>query len=521
MEDDTAAAELAHNRYVTATETPETDATQAVAKQAARALALAGNAKAAVVAVASGGAVAAAPAQEESVRTEVKMLENLVLQEVEVKRKLDASFQSTVVEEMSRSKTAIAEARAREKQLSVRELELEVRLERKMREQHAELTAASADLTRQMGAAAMQQQVMASEALKSAAAAQVAATAASRGTVARAVDYLRTKNVTAAVEQIRKVRAGIADTIRSKDTLRANLVNARGKVVHGLATGLDEAEEAARPAATRLAEGQQALRMRIAGVRHTTSMHRRAVDEKFAKVIAPRLRAATNVSGVRSMDVAAITDAHRALSLHMAGALRGHRVADHSQDGATAAAAAAGAQGYGMSRQSDAVAEMLAFLAMVLPLVGWLAACGYLVYEAAKLGYSSLPNLVYFSNLFWCVYVGILFLIVLLLGQEPMADFHRSHPEDYLVFQFLKAALFGTHVALCLLLAILDVGAATFVQLCVAVLVQCHYYRNAWVLAMMDRAPTLGLASYAAYLCLFCAVLSLSKSKLGQKHSRE
>lgn len=96
---------------------------------------------------------AAGASREESVQQELKMLENLMLQELEVKRKLDASFQSKVAEEMSKSRAAIEEAQAREAQLKVRELELEVRLERQMREQNAHLTSASEQLTRQMGEA--------------------------------------------------------------------------------------------------------------------------------------------------------------------------------------------------------------------------------------------------------------------------------------------------------------------------------------------------------------------------------
>lgn len=80
------------------------------------------------------------------------------------------------------------------------------------------------------------------------------------------------------------------------------------------------------------------------------------------------------------------------------------------------------------------------------------------LYKAAKLGYSSLPSLVYFGNMFWCSYFGILFAIFFFLGQEPLAGFHRNHPENYLVFQFLKAALFLGHFLLCLLLAVFDLG---------------------------------------------------------------
>lgn len=80
------------------------------------------------------------------------------------------------------------------------------------------------------------------------------------------------------------------------------------------------------------------------------------------------------------------------------------------------------------------------------------------LYRAVKLGYSSLPSLVYFGNMFWCVYFGILFAIFFLLGQEPLAGFRRTYPENYLVFQFLKAALLLGHFLLCLLLAVCDFG---------------------------------------------------------------
>ena len=142
------AASLAHNsvaaeELVSATEVDMRDITS----QDHHAIAAANNAR-------------AAAAKEENVQQELKMLENLMLQELEVKRKLDASFQSKVVEEMTKSKAAIEEAKARERQLKVRELELEVRLEKQMREQNAQLTSASAQLTRQMGEAARQQQYM-------------------------------------------------------------------------------------------------------------------------------------------------------------------------------------------------------------------------------------------------------------------------------------------------------------------------------------------------------------------------
>lgn len=47
-----------------------------------------------------------------------------------------------------------------------------------------------------------------------------------------------------------------------------------------------------------------------------------------------------------------------------------------------------------------------------------------------------------------------------------------------------------------------------------------HYYSNAWVLAMMDHPPTLGLMSYAMYLWLFGSMLLMPKSTLGQTQKR-
>jgi hypothetical protein len=302
------------------------------------------------------------------------------------------------------------------------------------------------------------------------------------------------------------VRASIADSIRSKEALREKLTEARGKVADGFNVGYEAVQgqaEAARPAIMGLAERHEALRRgaanRIQGVKTLTLEHKRVVDEKFAKVMAPRLQAMSDESGLSLVDGSSLVNAHKALSVHVAGALKGYNiVANH-----------------------DAAAEAIAFLAMLLPLVGWLAACAYMLYKAVTLGYSSLPSLVYFGNMFWCAYFGILFSIVFFLGQEPLADFHTSHPEDYLVFQFLKAALFCAHFLLCFLLAVLDFGYATFAQVCMVVFVLLHYYNNAWVLAMMDHPPTLGLLSYALYVGFFAAMLSMPKSKLGQKQRSE
>lgn len=443
----------------------------------------------------------AAAAREESVAQELKMLENLMLQELEVKRKLDGSFQSRVAEEMAKSKAAIEEAKARERQLKVRELELEVRLEKQMREQNAQLTSASAELTRQMSETARQQQKMASEALKSAAAAQAAALEASRGSVAKAIDYVKNKNVTAAMERIRAVRAKIAETIRSKEALKTNLAMARDSARDKFSSGYESVQtsaEAARPVIVKLAEHREAMRNKIHGMRDLTLEHKRLVDEKFSKVMAPRLQAMSDNSGLSLVDGSTLTNAHKALSTHVAGALKGYNIEAHG-----------------------ALAELIAFLAMLLPLVGWVVACGYMLYRAVQLGYSSLPSMVYYGNMFWCAYFGVLLSIVMLLGQEPLADFHHSHPEDYLVFQFLKAALFVVHFLLCVALAALSPGYATVAHVGLVGFVMTHYYNNAWVLAMMDHPPKLGLMSYLLYVWIFGMMLSMPRSKMGQKLARE
>ena len=345
---------------------------------------------------------------------------------------------------------------------------------------------------------------MASEALRSAARAQAVAAEAQRGSVAKAIDYVKNKNVTAAMEKIRAVRAAVAESIRSKEAIKTKIAEARGKVANGFNAGYESVQtraEAARPAIVKLAESRESLRNKIKGVRETTAEHKRIVDEKFAAVVAPRLRSVGDNTGLSLVDPGStLTNAHKKLSQHVAGALRGYNI---------------------VSANHDAAAEIIAFLTMLLPLLGWLAACVYMLCKAARLGYSSLPNVVYFGNMFWCAYFGILFSIVFFLGQEPLADFHHSHPEDYLVFQFLKAALYVGHALLCLLLAVLDLQYYTLGQLCAVVFVLFHYYANAWVLAMMDRPPKLGLMSYALYLWLFGMMLSAPKSKLGQKQSRE
>lgn len=299
----------------------------------------------------------AAVARDESVQQELKMLENLMLQELEVKRKLDASFQSEVAEEMTKSKAAIEEAKARERQLKVRKLELEIRLEKQMREQTAQLTSASALLTRQMGEAARQQQMMASDA----AAAQAAAAEASQGSAAKAIDYIKNMNVTAAVEKIRRVRAAIADTVRSKDTTTASW-----KVSDGFNAGYETVQtraEAARPVIVKLAESREALRNKIEGVKSLTLEHKRAVDEKFARVMAPRLqevqKAVSATTSLLSVDDSTLKKAHKALSVHVAGALKGYNKGSNNDDFAP---------------------EAIAFLVMLLPLVGWLAACAYMVW---------------------------------------------------------------------------------------------------------------------------------------------
>ena len=236
---------------------------------------------------------------------------------------------------------------------------------------------------------------MASEALKSAAMAQAAAIEANRGSVSKAVDYLKNKNITAALGKIRAVRSSIADSIRSKEVLKQRAIAARNHLGEGINAGF----ETAKPTLLALAERRDAIRNHISDVAVSTyENHRVFVGEKFNKVVAPKLLAMSDNTGLSRVNSSTLTetltDAHKVLSVRVSGKLRGLNIAHH-----------------------PAAAEAVAFVAVLIPLLAWLAACAYMLYKALGLGCSKIPELVYFGNMFWCAYCLVLFSIVMLLGQ--------------------------------------------------------------------------------------------------------